>query len=98
MGYLNYNLEKIAGIVGAAAKLAGPSASKIGLIQQLKSVAAAPKVSLPRKLGAKAVSWLKSKIKPQPKSIELSSNDASWLDDAALRDRLGAANKFKISL
>ena len=50
------------------------------------------------KLGSKAMGWLKHKIKPQSKSINLSNNDVSWLDNAALRERLSTANKFKIPL
>ena len=36
MGYLNYNLEKVASVVRAVAKLAGPSASKVNLASKLK--------------------------------------------------------------
>ena len=96
MGYLNYNLEKIASVVRAAAKLAGTSAGKMSDMQRLKPIA--PRANLVSKLGSKARSWLKSKIKPQSKSIDLSGSDASWLNNAGLRAQLSAAPKFKIPL
>ena len=88
----------MASVVRAAAKLAGPSAGKMSVMQRLKPVAAAPRASLVSKLGSKARSWLKSKIKPQSKSIDLSGSDASWLNNAGLRAQLSAAPKFKIPL
>lgn len=126
MGYLNYNLKKVA-YVRAATKLVGVSAPKMSFMQRLKpavtnaavrtnqkllnynamgldptiaATVAAPMAGarVASKLGSKAMGWLKSKIKPQSKSIDLSGSDASWLNNTGLRDRLSTANKFKITL
>ena len=114
MGYLNNQLEKVAApklnfmqrlkpaVMNAAArtnqKLLNYNA--MGLDPTIVATVAAPMASahLASKLGPKVLSWLKSKIKLQSKSIAPSSNDASWLANTNVRDRLSTANKFKISL
>lgn len=70
----------------------------MGLDPTIAATVAAPVAGarIASKLGAKAMGWLKSKIKPQSKSIDLSNSDASWLNNTGLREELSAAPKFKL--